>query len=131
MQDSSSSSSAAGGCNFISPSNLSSSSSNSSSSDAPAGSPQQAVDLGELYADALQLCRVLAAAAPLPLVCNNPGCVNMSGLSETVAASMACTGCRCRYCSAACQATDWERHKPACKRMVAAGQSCGRRAARV
>jgi hypothetical protein len=65
---------------------------------------------------------VLVAAAPLPLVCNNPGCENMAGVSEAGGARKVCAGCRCRYCSAACQAADWRRHKRACKRMAAAGR---------
>jgi hypothetical protein len=76
------------------------------------------------YADALELCRALAAAAPLPVVCNNPSCENLGGVSEAAAASKACAGCRCRYCSAACQQVDWKRHKYACKRMAAAGEAC-------
>uniref|UniRef100_A0A383WBX8 phytol kinase n=1 Tax=Tetradesmus obliquus TaxID=3088 RepID=A0A383WBX8_TETOB len=118
---SSSSSSIAAGSDARSPSEPGS----SSSSDVfGAGSQQQPADVDELYADALQLCRALVAAAPLPLVCNNPGCANMCGLSEAAAASKLCAGCRCRYCSAACQSADWKRHRRACKRMAAAGQTC-------
>jgi hypothetical protein len=76
------------------------------------------------YADALELCMALAAAAPLPVVCNNPSCENLAGVSEAAAASRKCAGCKCRYCSAACQQADWLRHKRACKRMVAACQAC-------
>jgi hypothetical protein len=76
------------------------------------------------YAEAIGLCRALAAAAPLPIVCNNPSCGNTEGLSEAAAASKACAGCRCRYCSVACQKADWKRHKDACRRMAAAGQAC-------
>jgi hypothetical protein len=76
------------------------------------------------YAEAVGLCRALAAAAPLPVVCNNPSCGNMEGVSEAAAASKACAGCRCRYCSVACQRADWKRHKGACRRMAAAGQAC-------
>jgi hypothetical protein len=64
------------------------------------------------------------AAAPLPLVCNNPGCKNMAGASEAGAARQVCAGCRCCYCSAVCQTADWGRHKRACKRLAAAGQAC-------
>jgi hypothetical protein len=85
---------------------------------------QRAADVSQMYTTALQLCRALVAAAPLPLVCNNPGCKAMVGLSEAAAARKVCAGCRCRYCSAACQAADWRRHKRACKRMAAAGQAC-------
>jgi hypothetical protein len=76
------------------------------------------------YADAIELCRALAAAAPLPVVCNNPSCENLAGVSEAAAASKVCSGCRCRYCSAACQQADWKRHKHACRCMAAAGESC-------
>uniref|UniRef100_A0A383V4W0 MYND-type domain-containing protein n=1 Tax=Tetradesmus obliquus TaxID=3088 RepID=A0A383V4W0_TETOB len=76
------------------------------------------------YTAAIQLCRTLVAEAPLPVVCNNPSCENLAGVSEAAAASKACAGCRCRYCSAACQTADWKRHKSACKRMAAAGQAC-------
>jgi hypothetical protein len=85
---------------------------------------EEPVDLGQLYADVLQLCKALAAAAPLPLVCNAPSCENLTGLSESAAAVKSCAGCCCRYCSAACQAADWRRHKKACKRMAAAAQAC-------
>jgi hypothetical protein len=77
-----------------------------------------------LYADAIELCRGLTAAVPLPLVCNNPTCVNLARPSEAAAAAKMCAGCRCRYCSPACQAGDWRRHKKACKRMVAASLVC-------
>jgi lipoate synthase len=78
-------------------------------------------DINQLYEDALQLCRVLVAAAPLPLVCNNPSCENLARASETAVATKLCVGCRCRYCSAACQTADWRRHRRGCKAMTAAG----------
>jgi hypothetical protein len=76
------------------------------------------------YAEAIGLCRALAAAAPLPVVCNNLSCNNLEGISEAAAACKACAGCRCRYCSVACQRADWKRHKGACRHMAAAGQVC-------
>jgi hypothetical protein len=66
------------------------------------------------YTDALQLSRALAAAAPLPILCNNPGCENLAGVSEAAAACKLCAGCRCRYCSAACHVADRKRHRHAC-----------------
>jgi hypothetical protein len=104
----------------------SSSSSSSSRTNANAGITQQqaADDVSQLYSDALELCRALVAATPLPLVCNNPGCETITGVSEASVARKVCAGCRCRYCSAACQTADWRRHKRACKRMAAAGQTC-------
>jgi hypothetical protein len=80
--------------------------------------------LAEQYADGLGMCRALAAAAPLPVVCNNPECQNLQGASEAAASCKACAGCKCRYCSAACQAADWKRHKRACRLMVAAAEVC-------
>jgi hypothetical protein len=70
------------------------------------------------YADAIGLCRALVAA----VVCNNPSCENIEGVSEAAAASKACAGCR--YCSVVCQRADWKRHKGACRRMAADGQAC-------
>jgi hypothetical protein len=87
---------------------------------------EEQVRSDQLYADALARCRELVAAAPLPLVCNNPSCENLAGASETSVAVKVCAGCRCRYCSAACQAADWRRHKRGCKHMVACGIVCGR-----
>ncbi|KAF6254936.1 hypothetical protein COO60DRAFT_273590 [Scenedesmus sp. NREL 46B-D3] len=84
------------------------------------------VDVDQLHTDALELCRALVAAVPLPVVCNNPNCESLEGASEAAAASKMCAGCHCRYCSAACQAADWRRHRRACKGMVAAGQKCRR-----
>jgi hypothetical protein len=73
----------------------------------------------QLYRDALAFCRALVAVAPLPVVCNNPGCAELSGVSETAAARYVCAGCGCRYCSAACQAAGWKSHKKGCRRMAA------------
>jgi hypothetical protein len=74
--------------------------------------------------ESLQLVRTLAAVAPLPVVCNNLSCENLDGVSEAAAACKVCAGCRCRYCSVACQRADWKRHKRACRRMAAAGAAC-------
>jgi hypothetical protein len=80
--------------------------------------------LTKQYAASVDVCRALAAAAPLPVVCNNPSCENPAGVSEAAAASKLCSGCRCRYCCAACHTADWRRHKRACRCMAAAGLSC-------
>ncbi|KAF6259194.1 hypothetical protein COO60DRAFT_1638541 [Scenedesmus sp. NREL 46B-D3] len=79
------------------------------------------------YEAAIGLCRALAAAAPLPVVCNHPSCDNFAGVSEAAAASKACSGCRYRYCSVACQRADRKRHKRACRSMAAAGEATGLR----
>uniref|UniRef100_A0A383VF54 MYND-type domain-containing protein n=1 Tax=Tetradesmus obliquus TaxID=3088 RepID=A0A383VF54_TETOB len=75
----------------------------------------------QMYQDVLTMCRTLTAVAPLPVVCNNPGCVELRGVSEAAAARHVCAGCGCRYCSAACQAADWRSHKKGCRRMAACG----------
>jgi hypothetical protein len=75
----------------------------------------------QLYRDVLCLCRTLTAVAQLPVVCNNPGCAELGGVSEAAAAHYVCAGCGCRYCSAACQAAGWRSHKKTCRRMAACG----------
>uniref|UniRef100_A0A383VXT2 MYND-type domain-containing protein n=1 Tax=Tetradesmus obliquus TaxID=3088 RepID=A0A383VXT2_TETOB len=76
------------------------------------------------FTDAVELCSALAAAAPLQLVCNNPGCESLAQVSEAAASSKRCTRCRCHYCGVDCQTADWKRHKHACKGMAAAGLTC-------
>jgi hypothetical protein len=78
-------------------------------------------ELQQLYQAALGYCRTLVAVAPLPVLCNNPGCVELGGVSEAAAARYTCAGCGCRYCSAACQVAGWRSHKKACRRMAACG----------
>jgi hypothetical protein len=90
-----------------------------------AGTPILVEGMQLLLNDALQLTRELVDAAPLPVVCNNPGCESLAGVSEAAACCKACSECKCRYCSVACQRADWKRHKHACKRMAAAaGKTC-------
>jgi hypothetical protein len=84
-------------------------------------SSQQMTQMRQLYHDSLAICRAVTARAPLPVVCNNPGCGELSGVSEAAAARYVCAGCGCRYCSAACQAAGWRSHKKACRRMAACG----------
>jgi hypothetical protein len=86
---------------------------------APEHSQQQQQDastrIAGLTDDALAFCRVLAAAVPLPEVCNNPSCGCLGGVSEAAVAVKACGGCGARYCSMQCQQGDWRRHKRACR----------------
>jgi hypothetical protein len=91
----------------------------SSSSSSSRSRQQQQVDVGQLYADALRLCRSVAAAAPVPRVCNHLGCDNLTRSTEAAAAAKVCGGCTAGYCSAACQVADRQRHKHACRRMMA------------
>jgi hypothetical protein len=88
---------------------------------AAALSKEQLAEMRQLYQDALRLCWTVAAVTPLPVVCNNPGCGELSGVSDAAAARYVCAGCGCRYCSAACQAAGWRSHKKACRRMAAFG----------
>jgi hypothetical protein len=76
------------------------------------------------YTAAIELCRALVTAAPITVICNNPSCENLSGVSEAAAACKACAGCGCRYCCVACHRTDWKRHKQACRLLAAAGERC-------
>jgi hypothetical protein len=85
----------------------------------------EAAAVEQLHKDALQLCRVLADAAPLTVVCNSPSCRTLAEVSEAAASCKACVGCGCRYCSVVCQRGDWKRHKVACRCMAAAGMMCG------
>jgi hypothetical protein len=82
-----------------------------------------AEQLTERFDDAASLCRVLAAAAPITVVCNNLKCDNLAGVSEAAASCKACSGCSCRCCSVACQRADWRRLKDACRQLAAAGYS--------
>jgi hypothetical protein len=84
----------------------------------------EAVELEQQLAECLTLSTALTAAAPLPVTCTNPGCANLAGVSEAAASSKKCKECRCRYCSAACQAADWKQHKYACRSLKAAGNIC-------
>jgi hypothetical protein len=84
---------------------------------------EQLVEMRQLYQNALCVCRTVTALAPLPVVCNNPGCGELSGVSEVSAAHYMCAGCGCRYCSAACQAAGWRSHEKACRLMAAHGLS--------
>jgi hypothetical protein len=88
---------------------------------AAAVSSQQLIKMRQLYHDSMAVCRTLVAVAPLPVVCNNPGCSDLIGVSEAAAVRYVCAGCGCRYCSAACQAAGWRSHKKACRRMAACG----------
>jgi hypothetical protein len=70
-----------------------------------------------LVADVLSFCRRVAAAVPLPEVCNNPSCECLEGVSEAAAAVKACSGCGARYCSVQCQQAHYRVHKKACRRL--------------
>jgi hypothetical protein len=56
--------------------------------------------------------------------CNNPSCVNTSGLTEKAIVcgkSCSCSGCKvARFCGKPCQVAHWKMHKPVCKMLAAA-----------
>jgi hypothetical protein len=89
-----------------------------------------AVDLAAAQAATVALVQQLRGVAnttdaiAVPNFCNNPGCGNVSGVSEAALVSgrsCLCAGCRTtRYCSRVCQKQHWKQHKPACKALAAA-----------
>jgi hypothetical protein len=83
----------------------------------------QVLVLGEV----IKLCQVLQREVPTIVGCNNPECLNLSGVLESSASRKACTGCGvARYCSRECQVGHWKEHRETCKRLKkeedAAGQ---------
>jgi hypothetical protein len=74
-----------------------------------------------------QLASVVINQLPQRHCCNNPGCMNLDGVSEqelVSGRSSRCSGCKvARYCSRECQAEHWGApagHKAVCKRLRAA-----------
>jgi hypothetical protein len=78
----------------------------------------------QLLQQVMHLAEGVCAGLPLRHCCNNPGCVNLGGLSEAglvAGAGSRCSRCRaCYYCSRECQLAAWPLHKPVCKRLRAA-----------
>ena len=66
----------------------------------------------------------VSSALPVPHLCNNPGCRNVSGDSEVALVSgrsCICAGCKvARYCGRSCQRACWKVHKPVCHVLAAA-----------
>jgi hypothetical protein len=78
----------------------------------------------QLLQQAQEFAEGVCAALPLRHCCNNPGCLNLGGLSEAglvAGAGSRCSGCKAwYYCSRECQVAAWRLHKPVCKRLQAA-----------
>jgi uroporphyrinogen-III synthase len=76
------------------------------------------------FAQLLHDVGVLFSSVAVPHFCNNPGCQNLAGLSDTQLVSgrsCLCAGCvTARYCSRGCQKQHWKQHKPVCKALAAA-----------
>ncbi len=64
---------------------------------------------------------LLCAEAAASRACSHLACTNCSGASESGLHGKRCSGCRVvRYCSAACQRSDWKAgHKVVCKELAA------------
>lgn len=66
------------------------------------------------------LAETTLSCFPLPIICNNPVCKNLTKLSEwrlVCGSSCVCAGCGlARYCSKSCQVRHWEFHKSVCRR---------------
>jgi hypothetical protein len=72
----------------------------------------------DLLQDLLLVVEVLLEEVPLPVGCSNTACVKLKGLSENLAASKGCVGCKVvRYCGRECQVAHWKSHKGLCKRL--------------
>ena len=68
--------------------------------------------------DVIKLCQVLQQEVPTIVGCNNPTCLNLSGMLESTASRKACTGCNvAHYCSRECQVGHWKEHRPTCNRL--------------
>ena len=73
----------------------------------------------QLLRELLVVFQMLEEEVPLPLGCSNPGCMELSGLSEVAAHfTKACSACKVvRYCCSKCQKQHWQVHKASCKRL--------------
>lgn len=66
---------------------------------------------------------LMAAVTPRLVGCWNPGCVNLTGTSESVAAVKVCGNCKvARFCSKACEKMSWSSHVMVCAKLAALGQ---------
>lgn len=63
---------------------------------------------------------LMAKLSPKLVGCWNVGCVNMAGVSETVAAAKPCPNCKVAvFCSKACEKMAWSGHTMACGKLAA------------
>ena len=68
--------------------------------------------------DVIKLCQVLQHEVPTIVGCNNPTCLNLTGMLESAASRKVCTGCNvAHYCSRECQVGHWKEHMVACRRL--------------
>jgi len=80
-------------------------------------------------AEELGAVGMMLSSLAAPCLCNNPGCSNVSGPTESEmvhAGSCRCSACRtARYCSKECQKEHWKQHKTACKVLAATAAGKG------
>jgi hypothetical protein len=66
----------------------------------------------------LQATGVALSSLPVPVACNSPSCLNMTGPSELALVSgrsCVCGGCKvAHYCCRDCQRQHWKQYKPVC-----------------
>lgn len=76
---------------------------------------------GQVVQQLQQLGEVLCQQLPIPLFCNNPGCVNLAKEADLQLAGgkgCVCSGCVvAHYGGSDCQKAHWTQHKPVCKRL--------------
>lgn len=92
----------------------------------PADASGQA-QLMDIMQQVVIFCRRVLTWAPVQQWCANPGCVNLSTLSEKTIINGAGKMCACRavlYCCTDCQKGDWQHHKPACLRYRSSAPVC-------
>ena len=76
--------------------------------------------------DVIKLCQVLQQEVPTIVGCNNPTCLNVTGMLESAASRKVCTGCNvAHYCSRECQVGHWKEHMVTCRRLQK-GQGTGK-----
>lgn len=72
---------------------------------------------------------MMLSSLAAPCLCNNPGCHNVSGPTESemvLGGSSRCSACRtARYCSKECRKGHWKQHKTACKVLAATAAGKG------
>lgn len=82
-------------------------------------------ELLQLVSDARHMLTGLMNDVPLPVGCNNPGCMRIEAVAEaTLSINKRCSSClAAHYCCKQCQTDHWPAHKAACKRLRLASSS--------
>lgn len=86
----------------------------------PSNATDRATVFGQLAEELSTFGAVVCSELPVPLCCNNPGCLSLAGASELELVGGKGTVCKCkeaRYCCKQCQVDHWKQHKAVCKRL--------------